>query len=371
MSIHRRSGTRGDTYEVRLRGGDGRERSQSFKTKKDAERYERDQLMARDRGTWIDPNAGKVTLADWCTEWQRTIVHLRPSSRRIYADNLRLHVLPTLGSVTLGKITPSAVRSLMAELSARPTAQGRTLSAASVHQVYRTLNTVLVAAVENELIGRNPMAGVRAPKVEIVPMRVITSDEVMTLADEVGTGYRALVLVAAFCGLRAGELAGLRWHRVNLLHRRIEVVEQYDSATGTFVAPKSKSSIRTVVLPRLVLHALEEHATVGHTDVGVGDGLVFTSPGGGALDIDNFRARVWRPAVRQAGVDPLRLHDLRHTCASLAIAAGADIKVLQTMLGHASAAMTLDRYGHLMPGQAEQVADRLDAMLPTRGSRFA
>jgi len=83
---------------------------------------------------------------------------------------------------------------------------------------------------------------------------------------------------------------------------------------------------------------------------------------GGFLRLENFRKRVWTPATVKAGVAPLRLHDLRDTCASLAIAAGADVKVLQRMLGHASAALTLDRYGHLLPGQAQSVADRLDEM---------
>jgi integrase len=89
---------------------------------------------------------------------------------------------------------------------------------------------------------------------------------------------------------------------------------------------------------------------------------VFTAPDGGSLDPDNFRSRYWTPAVAAAGLTPLRIHDLRHTTASLAIAAGADVKMLQTMLGHASAVMTLDRYGHLMPGRAQDVADRLDVL---------
>src|SRR3546814_13479523 len=97
------------------------------------------------------------------------------------------------------------------------------------------------------------------------------------------------------------------------------------------------------------------------------DALVFPAPHGGYLPLENFRKRVWLPAVRQAGLGPLRPHDLRHTCASLAIAAGADIKVLQRMLGHSSAVLTLDRYGHLFPGQAESVAARLAEMAAAAG----
>ena len=85
------------------------------------------------------------------------------------------------------------------------------------------------------------------------------------------------------------------------------------------------------------------------------------------IDLNHFRRRTWAPAVEAAGLAPLRIHDMRHTAASLAIKAGADVKVVQRMLGHASAAMTLDRYGHLMPGQAEAVADRLDALMSAAG----
>lgn len=123
---------------------------------------------------------------------------------------------------------------------------------------------------------------------------------------------------------------------------------------------KTRSSVRSVALPAVVVDSLDEHL---RRWAGAGrDGFVFTSPGGGHLEPDNFRSRIWTPAVAAAGLAPLRIHDLRHTTASLAIAAGADVKLLQTMLGHASAVMTLDRYGHLMPGRARDVADRLDVL---------
>jgi integrase len=144
------------------------------------------------------------------------------------------------------------------------------------------------------------------------------------------------------------------------LHGTVTVVEQVQVVDGRFAVqtPKSAAGRRAVPLPRLVIEALEAH--LGSTINPGPDGMVFPSPEGGYLRLENFRRRVWKPAVRLAGLPPLRFHDLRHTCASLAIAAGADVKVLQRMLGHASAALTLDRYGHLLPGQAEQVALRLD-----------
>jgi integrase len=149
---------------------------------------------------------------------------------------------------------------------------------------------------------------------------------------------------------------------VDLLRRTITVVEQVQYIDRHYVVspPKSAAGRRSVAMPRLVADELEEHLRALPA-VGP-DALVFPAPEGGYLHLENFRKRIWLPAVAQAGLAPLRIHDLRHTCASLAIAAGADVKVLQRMLGHAPAALTLDHYGHLMPGQAESVAERLDLL---------
>jgi integrase len=349
-------------YEVRLRGVDGRERSRTFRTKKEAERYERAQHTAIDQGLWVDPRSGRVTLGTWTVEWQRTVVHLRPTTRRIYDANLRNHILPELGNIELGKLTPSMLRAWLAGLTTKVGGHGQPLALGSVAQAYRTLNRVLSAAVDNELLGRNPLRGVKPPRVESEAMRFLSHDEVATLSATIDGRYKALVLVAAYSGLRAGELIALRRKHVDLLRRTITVVEQVQYISGHHVvsAPKSSAGRRPVALPGVVVAALEEHLAA-YAEPGT-EGLLFPAPEGGFLRLENFRKRVWAPAVTAAGIAPLRLHDLRHTCASLAIAAGADVKVLQRMLGHASAALTLDRYGHLMPGQAQSVADRLDEM---------
>ncbi len=366
--IAKRTTKAGDVrYDVRLRGPDGKERSKTFRTKKEAERYVRSQQTAIDAGTWIDPAAGRVTLDSWATEWQRSAVHLRPKTRKIYADNLRLHILPVLGDHELAKLTPSMLRAWQADLATKPGLRGKALSASSVSQAYRTLNRILEAAVGDELLGRNPLNGVTPPTVEPDEMRFLTHEEVALLADTIDERYRALVLVAAYTGLRASELVGLRRHHIDLLRRTLTVVEQVQYLDGEFLTsqPKTKAGRRSVALPRLVSAELDAHLRA-HAEPEV-DAVVFTSPDGGYLRFDNFRNRFWTPATVDAGLAPLRPHDLRHTCASLAIAAGADVKVLQRMLGHSSAVLTLDRYGHLFPGQAESVADRLDEMAEAAG----
>jgi integrase len=349
-------------YEVRVRGTDGKERSRTFRTKKEAQRYQRAHHAAIDSGVWIDPRAGRVTLAAWATEWQRTVVHLRPKTRKAYDVNLRNHVLPALGDHELAKLTPSMLRAWLSDVTAKEGRSGKPIAGGTVAQAYRTLNRVLAAAVDDELIGRNPLRGVKPPRIEPEPMRFLTHDEVALLATAIDARYRALVYLAAYSGLRAGELVALRRPHVDLLRRSVTVVEQvqYIDRHYVVVPPKSTAGRRSLALPRLVADELEAHLR-GLPDQSA-EALVFPAPEGGYLHLDNFRKRVWLPAVEHAGVAPLRLHDLRHTCASLAIAAGADIKVLQRMLGHASAALTLDRYGHLMPGQAESVAERLDVL---------
>jgi len=386
MSIHKHTGKRGVRWEVRHRGPDGRESSKRFDTRKQAEHYEREQRTAVARGVWTDPRSGRVTFAEWAADWQRTIVHLSGRTTAIYESNVRLHILPTFGPYELGKITTTMVRAWLSDLTRKPKLVGKgVLSPASVNQVYRTLHAVMAAAVENNYIGRNPLDGVKPPKVTQGSMRFLNAEQVVTLADEIGPKHQAFVLLAAFCGLRAGEMLALRWERVHLLERRVEVIEQTDPSgkLGTVKPPKSAAGRRSISLPQFVVDALAEHGTVATTVEPTTDpvlhlvtesgprkavraprtGLVFTAPDGGPMDLHNFRARVWAPAVRRAGLEGLRIHDLRHTCASLAISTGASVKVIQRMLGHASAAMTLDRYGHLMPSESEAVADRLDALM--------
>src|SRR5215207_4785015 len=221
VGIGKRTTAAGDLrYEVRLRGPDGRERSRTFRTRKAAETYERELLAQRDRGGWVDPRAGRITLAEWVSEWSTTLVNLRPSSRRIYLDNLRLHALPELGAVQLNKLDKAMLRSWQARLLA-----GR-LKPATVHHIHRSLRRALGAAVEHDILVRIPLDGIKPPRVEAQEMRFLAPGDVAQLAAAIEVRYRAFVLVGAYCGLRLGEMAGRRGHRVDVLHRDLRVVEQ-------------------------------------------------------------------------------------------------------------------------------------------------
>ena len=303
-------------YEVRYRGVDGKERSKTFRTKKDAERHERQQQMAMERGLWIDPQRSRVTLAAWSGEWQRTVVHLRSSTRRIYDTNLRLHILPELGAYEMGKLTPSLLRAWLADLSSRAGRRGRPLAPGSVSQAYRTLNRVLAAAVDDEILGRNPLTGVKPPPVEREEMRFLSHDDVAALVDAIDPRYRAMVLVAAYGGLRAGEIVALRARHLDLLHKTVTVVEQAQRRAGggfELQAPKSAAGRRAVSLPKFVVDELERHLS-SVSEHGP-DGVVFPSPLGGYLRLENFRKRRGSPPFNAPASHP----SASTTCATHAL----------------------------------------------------
>ncbi len=192
-------------------------------------------------------------------------------------------------------------------------------------------------------------------------MRFLTPQEVAHLAETVDPRYRALVLVAAYGGLRRAELAGLRTPRVNLLKNQVDIAEIMVEVQGrtTFGPPKTRAGRRIVGLPRSVVTELADH--IAHRPDRDSD-LVFQGPAGGVLRASPFRQRVWLPAIRAAGVTPLRLHDLRHTAVSFWIASGASVKEIAVRAGHASVATVLDRYGHLLPDSDVELQERLEQM---------
>jgi integrase len=186
-------------------------------------------------------------------------------------------------------------------------------------------------------------------------MRCPTVEQIMALAEAVPDEYRALVLVSGLGGLRWGECVGLRRSRVDLLHRSVRIAEQVVEVDGRLEVgpPKTQAGVRTVHLPAAAVHALEKQlASFAEPDY---DGLVFPAPEGGYLRRSNFGRRVWRPAIRAAGLDGVRFHDLRHAASTLAAVSGATTKELMARLGHSSPAAAL-RYQHAISGRDAAIA---------------
>jgi integrase len=186
--------------------------------------------------------------------------------------------------------------------------------------------------------------------------------QVAALADAIDPRYRALVLAAAYGGLRWGELVGLRVKRVDLLHGRVTVAEQVSEVNGRLIPgpPKTDAGRRTVTLPAVAAVALAEHLAE-FAEPGP-EGLVFPAPEGGYLRRSNFRRRWWLAATKAAGVEGLRFHDLRHSAATMALAAGANTRELMERMGHTSPAVAL-RYQHVMAGRDQAIAAALDELV--------
>jgi integrase len=195
-----------------------------------------------------------------------------------------------------------------------------------------------------------------APRANHVEHVYLTHEQVDALASEAGD-YRLVVLFLAYTGVRFGELAGLRIPHLDLLRRRATIAEAVAEVHGkaVFSTPKNHQT-RRVPVPRFLVDDLAA-LVADRPD----DDFVFTAPQGGVLRLRNFRRAGFDHAAAAAGLVGITPHSLRHTAASLAIAAGANVKVVQTMLGHKSATMTLDLYGHLFDDQLDEVADAMDS----------
>jgi integrase len=341
-------------WEARYRGPDGREHCRRFPTKREAQDFLERTGADRQRGEWRDPQGAKVRTADWIEAWWATTVNLRPSSRARDEAYIRNHVLPVFGELPLGAITQLDVRAWVAELDAG----GR--APATVQKAYQTLSKILRGAVDAGLIAQSPCRNTALPRVERDEMRFLRPAEVAALAEAIEPRYRAMIFFDAYCGLRLGELAGLRRSRVDLLRRQVRVAEIAVEVKGElmFGPPKTRAGYRKVPLPRFVAAEMAAHLdTYGEA---VPDALVFVGADGGALRANGWRARHWRPAIKNAGLEPLRPHDLRHTAVSLWVAAGASPKQVAAWAGHTSVSVVLDRYGHLFPGHEAAVLDRLE-----------
>jgi integrase len=230
------------------------------------------------------------------------------------------------------------------------------------------MKAVMTSAVDAGTLKVNPCVGVRLPRPERRDMHFLAADQVMALAEEAGDSHRTLVLFAAYTGMRAGEIAALRWERVDLLRGAVDVVESYAEVHGELVLGPTKTyARRTVRLPRFLVDLLGEHQAVTGPE-----GLVFRDTQGGPVRHSNFYRRVFRPAAARAGLsEELRFHDLRHTCVALLVAQGAHPLAIKDRLGHSSITVTIDQYGHVLPAVDEALTDGLDATFERAAADFS
>jgi integrase len=345
-------------YPDPTRGGK-RQIERQFNTRREAEQWLTSQKAALQRGEHIDPRDNHRLFEQVAEAWQATWLDLEPKTRAGYQAILRRHVLPRWSGVRIGAVTPEAIQEWVNELAVDRQPN-------TVRRIYSVLRAVLKVAVERRYLIANPCDAVRLPRAAAVAtgQRVIlTANEVAALADAITPRYRVLIYTAAYTGMRAGELGALRRRDVDLLHGSLNVERALKDIGGKLIfGPTKTAKARRVGVPQFLVDMLGEHLAA--LDGGP-DALVFTSPDGGPLRHHNMYLRHFKPAVR-AALPPdkhgLRFHDLRHTCASLLIAAGAHPKAIQEHLGHKDIQTTFNVYGHLLPSAQEALAAALDSI---------
>jgi integrase len=343
-------------WRVRWYDPDGKPRGRVFAKMPEAEDYKHEVEARLRDGSYRDRSASKMLFGALAEEWFDSRDAIKRSSRGRYRHSLNLYVLPRWEGLPLSAIRREDIAAWSVELGKSGGKNGKPLGASSVKGARIVFGMVMNWAVETNRLAANPAAGLAMPKPVPSDHVYLDHSQVAKLAAAAGE-YGPLILMASYTGLRWGEVSALRTRRVDLEARRAHVVKAFAEDGGELYEDTPKSwARRKVPLGGFLVEELRP--------VLKGRGceeLVFTAPEGGPLRLHNFRPRVFDKAVKAAGLDGIGLHPhaLKHTAASLAIAAGADIKTLQTMLGHKSATLTLDTYGHLMADQLDSVADRL------------
>jgi integrase len=341
------------TYRPRFRDASGKEHARHFKRKVDAQRWLDEMTAAMVTGQYVDPAAGRVTFRDYAERWRATQVH-RPTTAAHVETMLRRHVYPSLGDKRLGSVLPSDIQSLVKQLSLD-------LAPATVGVVHRILAGIFKAAVRDRRIVASPCEGTRLPKVHRQRIEPMTFEAVEALTAAMPERYRALVTLAAGTGLRQGEIFGLTVDRIDFLRRQLTVDRQLVTMPDRapyLAPPKTQASVRVVPLPQVVVDAVAAHLATWPTDQ-----FVFNTELGDPIRRTAFSERIWRPALKRAGLSGVTMHGLRHFYASLLIRHGESVKTVQARLGHASAAETLDTYSHLWPDSDDRTRAAVDSVL--------
>jgi integrase len=365
-SIHRR----GDSWTVRWRTetADGRKQHSKggFRTKKEAQEFLTDTMAAIRGGVFSEPT--KVTLGEFLTQrWlPARKLSLRPSTWSSYEVAINRHVLPQLGGVQMQQLSPDRLDRFYADLSAAG------LAPKTVRNIHVMIHKALHDAVRKNLVPRNAAEAADPPKLTRSSRSDMSTWTPEQLRDFfAGIAHHRLAaayLLAATTGMRRGEVLGLRWADVDFIARHLHVRQTILSVNYelTYGRPKTLRGERKIALDTETIRALRAHRVAQQREMDVlGAGyrdqdLVFARENGDAVHPDYF-SQTFDRTVKRLGLPKIRLHDLRHTHATLGLKAGVPIKVMSDRLGHATTAFTMDIYTHAIPAieheAAEQIAD--------------
>lgn len=340
-------------WRARYRDDAGKEHARHFDRKVDAQRWLDEVTASVLTGQYVDPRAGRVTFRAYAEQWRQAKPH-RPTTAVKVEMHLRVHAYPAFGERPLARVRRSDVQAWVTGL------EKSGMKPSTVRVVFNTIRAVFRAAVHDRVIAVSPCVDIDLPDVQRRKVVPLTVEQVRTLADAMPARYQALVILAAGTGLRPGELFGLQTRHVDFFKRQLRVEQQVQQTKGggtRVCPPKTKESERIVPLPDVVVHALVAHLRGFPAGP---DEFLFQDPKGGPVVATRLMDSAWRPARKVAGLPTTGMHQLRHTYASLLIAAGESVKVVSERLGHTNAAMTLNVYSHLFPDSEDKTRRAID-----------
>lgn len=365
--------------------GKGRHRwHRAGTTRREAERLLAELVKRSHDGDYRAPE--KITLGDYLLErWLPTKQsQLRPSSYSSYRRNIELHVIPYLGHTPLQRITPEDLDTLYARLlrEGRRNGGGGGLSPKTVRYIHSIIRKALADAARKGTVVRNVADLADPPKLSAGPRRqmtVWTADQLRAFLEHIESHdlYPAYYL-AANTGMRRGEVLGLRWYHVDLDAARLVVTQavlsiEYEASVSDVKTPNSRRTIdldaRTVGILRAWRKRQFEHLLLAGQGTSA-SGFVFASPDGGPVHPDSF-SQTFQRLVGRADLPRIRLHDLRHTHASILLQSGTPVKVVSERLGHANAAFTMNVYQHVLPGMQAEAASAFTAAVFGSSSEVA
>ena len=349
---------KGSRWRARYVDSGGREHARSFGRKAEAQQWLNKQISDQVTGDWVNPALSSVTFGALAERWISTKAMRAPKTVAGYRSILDTIVLPKWGVTPLREIEFGGLQVWITSLSMTGSTRfdGKGLSASRVRQTHQLMGAVLKFAVRSKHLPANPADGIELPRLPEAEQKYLNHEQLHRLAVASGR-FRTLILVLGYCGLRFGEAAALTVADIDLDARRIRVHRSVTNVAkiGLVEGPTKNHGSRAVPVPDFVVALLRTEVS-GRAK----DDLVFPSRRGGHLRLGEARWLFDRGAASVDGCAGLRLHDLRHTCASLAIRSGANVKVVQRLLGHKTAVLTLDRYGHLFPDDLDAVAKAFD-----------
>ena len=357
------------SFELRWRAG-GKVHTATFRGgKRAAEKELRRRLSDADRGIAAGAPAS-LTMAGWLAQWLEIVradTDIRPITFDRYETAVRLYLAPTLGTIRLRDLTPRDIQAAFTGWAQGGRQRGcGGLARSTLGLLRKILHATLQRALEIELIARHPMAALRKrlPTGAAGEARVVGADAIAALLDRArGTPYHAALLLASACGLRRGEVCGLRWGAVDLDASTLNVAETRVPGRRGIVTGRTKTGrSRSVAIPAFAVVLLRQHRvaqaeTLLSLGVRLGDDAYVCARADGS-PLNPMSLTAWCRANA-----PIGFHGLRHSHASLLFKGGASVKAVSSRLGHASAAMTLSVYAHLLPGADEDAAERIDNML--------